>query len=217
MDSINDYAAGTPKGALSSSAASDALELLGFDSRVVDGLALVCSGQSGAVVGRVRTVRAVETDEAGLPGLADVLDSLDRGDVLVIAWESSHTASTLGGLAARRMVSKGASAVISAGWVRDKVELEATGLTIWARGTTPRTGRGRLKICIERSVQLSGVTVHDGDIAVVDATGICFVPAADFQDVLRAAAVRLSLDDDFEREMLAGSSFAAAQESTGAI
>jgi regulator of RNase E activity RraA len=89
--------------------------------------------------------------------------------------------SVLGGKAAQAAVSAGVAAVVVDGAVRDLDEIDATGLCVWSRGSTPITGRNRLEaVEINGPVQIGAVGVEAGDVVVADRSGIVFVPAEVF-------------------------------------
>ena len=202
----------------STSALSDALDAPDLRGAVVEGLQPVVPA-AGCVVGRARTATVVSTGEPGIPGIADLLDGIVPGDVLVLAWRADAVrASTFGGLAAAHTVHRGGLGLVSEGWVRDVDELRASGLPVWARGVTPRSGKGRLAItAIGEPAEVGGVTVVAGDTVVLDATGICVVAAADAAEALRRARHLDGLDRDFRAAVAGGASFGRAAATTGAV
>ena len=126
-------------------AVSDAIDALGAGAGVLDGLAAMSTGEAG-VAGPARTATVVDTDEPGIPGLADFLDGAAPGDVLVLGWEAAPFTSVWGGLAATRTEAAGCLGLVTSGWVRDLAEVRGTSLVVWARGATPRSGKGRLAV-----------------------------------------------------------------------
>jgi 4-hydroxy-4-methyl-2-oxoglutarate aldolase len=106
------------------------------------------------------------------------------GDVAVIDARAELPISVLGGLAANAGARVGLSAVIVDGAVRDVDQIAAAGLPVWSRSITPRSGKSRMEaVSVNAPVQCGGVQVAPGDLAVADATGMCFVPLGLVDDV----------------------------------
>jgi regulator of RNase E activity RraA len=110
------------------------------------------------------------------------------GDIAVIDARTETPVSVLGGLAASAATRIGLSAVIVDGAVRDVDQIAAAGLPLWSRSVTPRSGKSRMEaVSLNAPVQCGGVQVTPGDLAVADATGICFVPC----ELVREVASRV--------------------------
>jgi 4-hydroxy-4-methyl-2-oxoglutarate aldolase len=188
-------------------AVSDALDALGVGG-VIDGLQRVATTRD-VVIGRARVAQVVDSTDEGIPGLGPLLDSVERGDVLVLGWESEATASTLGDLACHRIARRGAVGFVSEGWVRDVASLETSGLAIWARGTTPRSGKRRLAIREVAEVVLrGGVVVRAGDLVAADSTGVCVIPQSHAEVVLKLAEDNENRDARSLAGLEGGSDFA---------
>lgn len=108
------------------------------------------------------------------------------GDVVVVDARGSEAISVLGGMAAVRAHQAGVAAFVVDGGVRDLDELEASGLSVWSRSLTPRTGKWRLEAkTLNLPVVCGGVQVHPGDVVVADHTGVCFFPVEVAETALR--------------------------------
>lgn len=198
-------------------AVSDAMDQLGLGYGTIRGLIGVANSAT-ALTGTVRTATVVDTDEPGIPGLAGVLDGLTDGDVLVLGWRADAQVSTFGDLAATRAGRAGCRALVCGGWVRDVAELRATGLTVWARGATPRSGKGRLAIVDpDRPTTVGDVPVSAGDLAVLDETGVCVVPAGQRDAVLELATDLLRRDDTFRQVLAGDGTFASGIDISGTM
>jgi 4-hydroxy-4-methyl-2-oxoglutarate aldolase len=206
--------------AVSSTSVSDTVDDHGLSGAVIDGLQAITAHGSPAI-GRARTATLVASDEPGIPGIADLFDTVSEGDVLVLGWSvenDDRPISTLGGLAGRRVSGLGARAVVTDGWVRDVAELIETTLTVWASGATPRSGKGRIAVTgVGEPTEIGDVTVHAGDLVVADATGVCVVAAADADAALTGAEDLESRDAAFEQRLIDGSSFGDAAQETGTM
>ncbi len=207
----------TPAPTYETPAVSDAMDHLGLTRGVVDGLTHLPGGVPTAV-GRARTATVVDSDEPNIPGLAEFLDGASEGDMLVLGWDAGSVSSVWGGLAATRTVARGCVGLVSAGWVRDIAEVSALPLVVWAAGTTPRSGKGRLAgTRVGAPVIVGGVPVHDRDLVVADATGVCVVPRSEEDPVLEYAADLQDRDEAFRQALSGGAGFASARQEAGTM
>lgn len=165
---------------------SDILDDLGL-ALAVSADALLPRVTQGVVAGHVLTVAylperrslASASLQAAPRGLQHerVFAMTTTGDVVAMDARGSDAISLLGGLAAASARRHGIDACIVDGGVRDLDEIRESGLTVWSRSLTPRTGRWRLEtFAINYPIVCGGVQVHPGDIAVADETGVCFLP-----------------------------------------
>ena len=205
---------------ISTTSLSDTVDDRGLAGDVLDSLRPMVIRDTPAI-GVARTATLVASDDPGIPGIAELFDTVEEGDVLVLGWDvqgDDRPISTLGGLAGRRVSQRGAVAVVTNGWVRDVAELQATPLTIWSRGATPRTGKGRIAVTgVGEPTTVSGVTINNGDLVVADATGVCVVAAADAAGAVEGAADLEQRDAAFEARLGEGSSFTDAAAATGTM
>lgn len=119
--------------------------------------------------------------------------------------------STFGGIASLAAAGRQATAVVIDGGCRDTDEIRATGLTLAARWVTPTTGKTRLKLqAMGEPVTIGGISVKEGDLVVVDDTGVVVVPRQELPRVLIEAERILGVDHAVEKGVRAGKSFAEA-------
>lgn len=124
-----------------------------------------------------------------------------NGDVVVVDSRGTEAISVLGGMAAVSAHAAGVAAFVVDGGVRDLDELEASGLAVWSRSLTPRTGKWRLEAsAVNLPVVCGGVQVRPGDVVVADHTGVCFFPV----EVAEAGLRRLLEVAAQERQAAAG-------------
>jgi regulator of RNase E activity RraA len=191
---------------------SDALDELGING-VLGGVRGLPG--SALTVGIARTALVVECREGRLPGLSDLFDTARPGEFLTFGWAADIAASVFGGLAAKRAMLKGYVGLVVDGWVRDADELAGT-FPVWCRGTTPRTGRGRLAVReVTHPVVVGGAVITAGDTIVADETGVCVIPQARLDEVWAAARAIVDRDAEVERSLDAGASFDAAHDGAG--
>jgi regulator of RNase E activity RraA len=143
------------------------------------------------VIGRVITLRYLPTrtqvDATGASRMAHktLFEMAAPGDVAVIVGPPSLPVSLLGGEAGATARTAGLAGCIVGGAVRDLDELLDGRLPVFAMAATPITGRWRIEaVEINGPVELAGVQVVPGDIAVADSSGIAFVPAERFSEVV---------------------------------
>jgi regulator of RNase E activity RraA len=181
---------------------SDAMDLLGL-SGIVSSADLRPSIPSARIAGPALTVR----NRARKEPVGDLVARKDNrlgdieahniaqpGDVLIV--QGVTTASSMGGIMAAIAKRQGECGAVVDGFVRDIESSRSIGLPVWARGTTPATGKWRVETeGVNVPVMVAGVTVAPGDLVLADETGICFVPRAEIERVLETAQ-RLAADEE---------------------
>lgn len=124
--------------------------------------------------------------------------------------------STLGGLASLACVQRLAAGVVIDGACRDVDEIRGTGLWLASRHVAPTTGKRRLQLQpLGGTITAGGVRVQPGDLVVGDETGIVVVPRAHLPAVLESAERIVAVDEEVERRVRAGASFAEAAAASG--
>ena len=195
--------------------ASDAMDLLNVGG-AVGAVVLRPSIASARIAGPALTVKNRQRSEP----MADVVARKDNrlgdieahniaqdGDVLVVQGVSN--ASSLGGIMASIAKRQGERGIVVDGLVRDIEHSRSIGLPVWARGTTPATGKWRVETeGVNVPVTIAGVPVSPGDLVLADETGICFVPRADIARVLETAQRLAAEEQDRMRRIDAGATLA---------
>ena len=196
---------------MGSSTWSDALDACGLGG-VVQGIARR-SGQ-GAVAGFAVTARHEwgplgDFDRADF-AVGRLVAATGPGRVLMVD-VGGAAISTFGGIASMAAAGRGATAVVIDGACRDTDEIRATGLTMASRWVTPTTGKTRLRLqSMGEPVTIGGIAVREGDLVVLDDTGIVVVPRAELPRVLEQAERILAVDHAVEQGIRAGKTFAEA-------
>jgi regulator of RNase E activity RraA len=190
---------------------SDALDEIGVEG-VVGGL--VRRSGTGRFAGFAVTAKA----RAGQLGsfkreafaVGRMIDAVGPGQVLVIDVSGAEI-STFGGLASLAAKINGVAAVVIEGACRDAEEIRETGLWLASRHVTPRSGKKRIEVeTIGQPVSVSGVSVAPGDLLVGDETGIVVIPRRHLEEAFAAARRMISMDQEIERAIRAGTSFREA-------
>jgi len=198
----------------STSTWSDALDRAGIQG-VVRGLRHVVGPLPFG--GRAVTARQEAAALGSYPGdafdIAGILAAASEGDVLVIDVGGAEV-SSFGGLAARVAVRRGIAGAIVDGGCRDVHEIEAIGLTVCSRHTTPLSGKRRMRtIEIDGSISCGGVALRSGDYIFADRTGIVVVPGARYEEVLAIARELDRRDRAFAQAIESGGDFKAIARS----
>jgi len=195
---------------LDSTVVSDALDALGLAPGSGELKALWGTPR---VSGVVRTV-ALEPDSGDEPGphiATEAIASADRGDVIVVANNGRTDVSCWGGLLSLGSVERGLAGVVADGACRDVAEAQELGFPVFARGTTPRTARGRLRQKdIGATVTVAGIEVADGDLVIADDSGIAFIPWTHAEPVLDQAEQLLAREKAIAADIRAGATLPEA-------
>lgn len=186
------------------SAIADVLALWGEDGWLTPPL-LPVVGASAPVGGRALTLAiTVAPSGPGLVPIYDVLSSDLSDRVLVIAGATRVPGAIWGEILTRAALQQQAEAVLVEGWVRDRPEMSALGLPVYACGqhVVGPCGQAHLAdgsigagVVIERSPLGPGVEIADGDLVVTDATGCVRVRAAIAGEVVEAARRYAAAED----------------------
>jgi 4-hydroxy-4-methyl-2-oxoglutarate aldolase len=149
------------------------------------------------VLGRAVTLHLVDADAVAVNR---ALQQLEPGDVLVIDMNGDHRHAPVGAVTACAAQCAGARGIIVDGVVTDLPELRATGLPVFARGTSLLTTKlyDRGESVINGTISCGGVTVHPGDIVLADDNGVLFLD----QDTAAEIIDRALASDQAEPEIL---------------
>jgi 4-hydroxy-4-methyl-2-oxoglutarate aldolase len=191
-----------------SATVSDVLDELGFALTIPASVLPLRTG-SRLVVGQALTVRYLpERRAAAHPGLRGspsrmahhtVFELARPGDVVVVDGAGAADVSLLGGLAASSALRAGVAACVIDGGIRDVEQVRATGVSVWSRAVTPRTGKWRVEaVAINEAIACGGVQVRPGDVVIADETGVCFLPV----EMAEAAIERIVEVGDQEERTL---------------
>lgn len=158
------------------------LRNLGYRNTFLSGLAPRTPVQN--FVGRAFTARAVPTREdvsrtqASAASLhRRAFETIEPGDVLVIDARGDVRARVTGDILATRLKYRRAAALITDGAIGDLAAMQAVGLPLYSRGTTP-VSFGELHVMVDLNVPIScaGVLIMPGDILVGDPEGVMAIP-----------------------------------------
>ncbi|RAH57309.1 DlpA domain protein [Aspergillus piperis CBS 112811] len=129
--------------------------------------------------------------------------------ILVISQPGDQHCAVVGGIMALRMKVRGVLGVVVDGRVRDRAELKASGLGIWARGgSTVGSGAEAKAGEMGGEVCVSGVVVKEGDIIFCDYEegGVVAIPREMLDRVLEVMPKLVGMDDKVKEAVEGGMS-----------
>jgi 4-hydroxy-4-methyl-2-oxoglutarate aldolase len=187
-------------------AVSDALDQLGLPASVT-GLASLAAHQriSGTVI-TVKLAAGKAPPSAGARHLCTTaIDMAQPGQVIVVEQRTGIECAGWGGILSNAARLRRVAGVIVEGLARDIDEATAIGFTVYARGATARTARGRVhEAATGEPINVGETTVASGDWVVADASGTAFIPASRIADVLDAAERIAGREAIMTKDVLAG-------------
>lgn len=137
-------------------------------------------GKSG-LLGPALTVKVAEGDNLMMHY---AMDLLQEGDILVIDAGGRTERATFGELMVSYLITKKIGGIVVDGSIRDKDDIAASGLPVYARGVTPngpwKNGPGE----VNTPVQIGGRVVYPGDIVAADADGVLFIRPGEAEALL---------------------------------
>jgi 4-hydroxy-4-methyl-2-oxoglutarate aldolase len=173
---------------LDSCAVSDALDKLGLKGAVVGIVPLTCARR---IAGKVLTIRlGIGEPPPGVPRHigTTAIESAEPGDIIVVEQRSGVNAAAWGGILSRGAQLRRIAGTIAEGPVRDVDEAREVDYPVYGRSATPATARGRIvELANNQPITVGDITVHPGDYAIADSSGVVFVGAEQIERVLPAA------------------------------
>lgn len=177
---------------------SDVLDGLGHTDQVLDhGIRPL--DESRVMVGRARTMLYADVyappgpDENHYKLEIDLVDDLQRDDVVIAACGATGRIAPWGGLLSTVAALRGAAGAVMDGKVRDILQIREMGFPVFSGGIAPLDSRGRGKVIeTDVPVKCGGVLIRKGDIIFGDADGCLAIPREIETQVLEAARLKLA-------------------------
>jgi len=189
---------------------SDSLDLIGIRSNVMSRAVtpLISSMKIMGYASTIEFVEGIDFDPQDPYGPAiDYLDSLQSGDVAIVATGHSTQSAFWGELFSTAAKGRGSNGVITDGPLRDTQEILPVGFSAFGVGTLPFDYKGRMKVSsVHSRVNCGGVEVNQGDLIVADNDGVAVVPASKIDEVITLANERARRESTVLKELLEGKS-----------
>lgn len=154
---------------------SDGMDRLGYRNQIISGFQR--NQKLLRFMGRVRTleIETGEIEDENLSLTLNFIDSLNKGDVLVIkGCEHAY----FGEMMTRLCLRQGIEGVVIDGTTRDTMFThDNCSLPIVAKGYSPQDikGRGRAK-AVDVPIEINGIKLEPGNLVFVDNDAVCVVP-----------------------------------------
>ena len=200
---------------------SDSLDVLGVRNNAMD--VRVSALRPGMrAVGLAATVKFVadsEYDQSDPYGAGiDFLDTLNVGEVVVIATGGDCLSAFWGELFSAAALGRGATGVVTDGPLRDTEQIVSLDFPAFGHGSRPYDYKGRMRIeAIRIPVICAGVEVHPGDGVIADSDGIVVVPVAHLEKVSELAHARAATEKSVLKDLLSGKSVREVWKAQGVL
>tara|TARA_B100001971_G_C18231096_1_gene563955 strand:- start:741 stop:1412 length:672 start_codon:yes stop_codon:yes gene_type:complete len=157
---------------------------------------------------------AVSVDDNWSDNLIDMLESVNKDQVVIVETDNCVECATWGELMSHAVKSRGATGVVTDGAVRDVPEILKINppFPVWGKDYIPRDSKGRIKVSEWEDITINcgGVTVNPEDIVFADLDGIVIIPKDMINEVLSEAEERFSKEGKFREEIRNGMSVSKA-------
>lgn len=158
--------------------------------------------QHGAsIAGRAITVECTAADNLMIHAALEVCQ---KGDVLVVSTPDNTKNGYFGELMANSAISRGVSALIIDGGIRDSESIRKLKFPVWSRyiyvvGTT-KNNPGN----INKEIKCGGTTVSGGDFVVADDDGVVVVKREMVEEVIEKAHERVEKEGKTRKKIKSG-------------
>ena len=149
------------------------------------------------MVGTALTVKTQPGDNR--PIHLAIYGAQQAGYALVVDGCGHDACAYMGDLMIGACKALGFAGVVIDGRVRDWDGLMQLNFPVYARGLSPLAPTKVLDGDVHAPITLGGVTIHSGDLVMGDCDGVCVVPRADIEAVLRGAEERQAYEAARER------------------
>jgi regulator of RNase E activity RraA len=135
----------------------------------------------------------------------NAIEAATSKNVIVVEQRTGIEAAGWGGILSTASIAKGIPGVIVEGLARDIDEAEQLGFTVFARGATARTARGRIhETSTGETIRVGDVDVAQGDWVIADRSGVVFIPEDRIEEVVKTAEFIVAKEAAMAKAALAG-------------
>ncbi len=162
------------------------------------------------IIGIARTLQSVL--KPGRPGKPyekelQALDTVQSGDVIVIATDGDFTSGVWGELLSSAAKAKGAVGAVVDGLTRDAAAIRRKAFPVFAQGTSLYDSYGRSEVVsYDVPIDCGGVRLNSGDVVFADFDGVVIIPVGALEGVLDLAESRASREKIVDVEFRKGRS-----------
>ncbi|MGM7317981.1 cytidylyltransferase domain-containing protein [Idiomarina sp. ST10R2A5] len=179
---------------LTSSMLSDILDDFGYSNQVIRGL--TPNIPEAKFLGRAKTLKLRKLkkgeDFKGIYSALHSYDTIIPNDIILVENDTPDYAY-FGELNANLAIRAGASAVVVGGKTRDSSEVLKLGLPVFSSGYTCQDVRKRATMAsLNKTINLSGVSVSPGSLVFGDAEGLVVIPKVIEKEVIEEIYTRAS-------------------------
>ena len=199
---------------------SDALDELGFRNQAMREY-LRPLDPAAVFAGRARTINCMDVfEETDDPYGVEIeaIDSLQPGEVAVVATGGSVRNAPWGELLSTAAKARGAHGAVVDGLVRDVRKIRELEFPVVATGIKPVDSRGRgIVVSYNRTIECAGVRVNPGDLVVSDCDGVVVIPQNAVREAVSLAADKVGKENHSRRELLEGAYLRDVYEKYGVL
>jgi 4-hydroxy-4-methyl-2-oxoglutarate aldolase len=195
------------RGELYTAVISDSLDELGLPDQVMREFIRPLAPES-TLVGWARTILCMDlhyVPEDPYRTEIEAVDSIEPGEVVVVATGCSKRNAPWGELLSTAAVARGARGCVTDGLVRDTRKILQMGFPLFCAGVKPVDSKGRgIVVNYNFPVDCGGVMVNPGDLVVADCDGVVVIPRAVVDETLQAAADKVNRENDSREDLRKG-------------
>jgi 4-hydroxy-4-methyl-2-oxoglutarate aldolase len=199
---------------------SDSCDQLGYMEQAM-GPEIRPTDEALVLAGRAKTVLwhdMYHIPENPYEGEIQAVDSIQPGDIVVMATGASKRNAPWGELMSTACVKRGGRGAVTDGLIRDIRRIRALKLPVFAAGYKPVDSRGRGGVvAFDVPVIVSGVRIAPGDLVVGDLDGVVVVPRAVEREVLELAWQKVTAENHTREELEQGRSLADVYAKYGVL
>ncbi|MEO8667164.1 MAG: RraA family protein [Bauldia sp.] len=134
-----------------------------------------------------------------------LIDSLMPGEIPVLACPPGNAVAPWGELLSTASQARKAAGCITDGLVRDVRFIRSMKFPVFAGAIGPLDSKGRgIVTSIDVPVECGGVIVNPGDWIFGDVDGLCVIPAAMAEEVIRLSLKKITAETTVRDELAAG-------------